>query len=134
MLYALIADAVLTAHLLFILLVGLGGVLAFFWPRLVFVHIPAVCWGAYVSLSGRICPLTPLEQQLRVAAGQQGYADGFIDHYLVALIYPAGLTRSIQIAIGVAVIGVNVVLYGLLLYRWVCTRRREDRRGRSIQG
>lgn len=115
--YALTADAVLLIHLAFILLVACGSVLALAWPRLAFVHVPAACWAAYVSFSGRLCPLTPLEQALRRAAGQAGYSGGFIDHYLMALIYPAGLTRSAQMFIGATVIGVNVVLYAWLVYR-----------------
>lgn len=122
--YALAADAVLVAHLAFIVLVACGGLLAAVWPRLVFVHVPTVCWAAYVSFSGRLCPLTPLEQALRRAAGEAGYSGGFIDHYLMALIYPAGLTRSAQILIGATVVGVNVALYAWLGYR---ARRGRDR-------
>ena len=117
MLYAALADAVLILHLAFILLVACGGVLVLFRPWFALVHLPAVCWGAYVSLAGQICPLTPIEQQWRIAAGQQGYDGGFIDHYLMAVIYPAGLTREVQIAIGIAVIGCNIVLYGLAAAR-----------------
>ncbi|WP_348523034.1 DUF2784 domain-containing protein [Endozoicomonas sp. G2_2] len=73
--------------------------------------------GGYVSLAGQVCPLTPIEQQWRIAAGQRGYDGGFIDHYLMAVIYPAGLTREVQIAIGIAVIGCNIVLYGLAVAR-----------------
>lgn len=123
MFYALLADAVLIGHFLFIVWVACGAVAVNWRPGLVFAHLPAIGWGVYVELSGRLCPLTPLEQQLRRAAGEQGYAGGFIDHYLVALIYPDGLTRSAQIAIGMAVLGFNIAAYAALLYR----RRRKDR-------
>ena len=123
MFYALLADGVLIGHFLFIVWVALGALAVNWRPALVFAHLPAIGWGVYVELSGRLCPLTPLEQQLRRAAGEQGYAGGFIDHYLVALIYPDGLTRSAQIAIGLGVLGLNIVAYTALLYR----RRRKDR-------
>ena len=111
MFYAVAADAVLIVHLAFIVLVVFGGVVSLRWPRFVWVHAPAALWGAYVSLAGRLCPLTPLEQTLRRAAGEQGYAGGFIDHYLLAIIYPEGLTREIQIAIGAGVILLASLLY-----------------------
>lgn len=123
MLHAILADTVLITHLAFILWVALGGIAVIWRPWLALVHLPAVFWGAYVELSGRICPLTPLEQQLRQAAGQQGYSGGFIDHYLIAVIYPTGLTRTHQIAIGAAVVGCNVALYVWVLYQ----RRRRAR-------
>ena len=123
MTYALAADAVLVLHLAFILWMACGGVAALVRPRLAFVHLPAVAWGMYVSLTGRLCPLTPLEQRLRLAAGEQGYAGGFIDHYLIALIYPEGLTRPMQVGIGIALLAFNLCLYGELLYRKKWLRR-----------
>lgn len=121
MFYTLAADAVLFGHLLFIVWVALGAAAVWWRPWLALLHLPAIAWGVYVELSGRLCPLTPIEQQLRHAAGEQGYSGGFIDHYLVAMIYPDGLTRSAQIAIGLAVIALNIVTYAALLYR---SRRR----------
>jgi len=115
--YAIAADAILVVHFLFILFVAAGGLLALRWRRLVYLHVPAVCWGVYVSLSGRFCPLTVVEQSLRSAAGQRGYAGGFIDHYLVAVIYPEGLTRPMQIGIGLVVISINAWVYGYMVYR-----------------
>jgi len=123
MIYAVAADAVLVVHGLFIAWVGLGGVFVMRWPRLAWAHLPALCWGAYVSFTGRLCPLTPIEQSLRIQAGQQGYSGGFIDHYLAALIYPDGLTRSVQIAIGLTLVVFNAAVYGRLLYRQVRSRR-----------
>ncbi|VWX62872.1 conserved membrane hypothetical protein [Burkholderiales bacterium 8X] len=113
----LLADAVLVLHGLFILFVLSGGLLVFRWPRLAWLHLPAVAWGAWVAWAGWICPLTPLENQLRRAAGQAGYQGGFIEHYLVAVIYPEGLTRELQISFGIVVAALNFVAYALMLQR-----------------
>jgi hypothetical protein len=120
--YRLAADAVLAAHLAFVLFVVCGGLLVLRTPRLAWLHLPAVAWAAFVELSGSICPLTPLEVALRRGAGEAGYGGDFVEHYLVALIYPAGLTRELQMAIGAAVVLINLFVYFLL---W---RRRSNRR------
>ena len=122
MLYRLAADAVLAAHLAFVLFVVCGGLLVLRTPRLAWLHLPAVAWGAFVELSGSICPLTPLEVTLRRGAGEAGYGGDFIEHYLVSLIYPAGLTRELQIALGAAALLLNLIVYFIL---W---RRRSIRR------
>ena len=122
---SLLADAVLLLHLAFIVFVALGALLLWRWPRLAWLHVPAVLWGAYAELSGSICPLTPLENRLRALAGEHGYAGGFIEHYLSALIYPQGLTRGAQLAIGTAVLIANLMLYALWLRR---SRRRRGSR------
>jgi len=122
MLYRLAADAVLAAHLAFVLFVVCGGLLVLRTPRLAWLHLPAVAWGAFVELSGSICPLTPLEVTLRRGAGEAGYGGDFIEHYLVSLIYPAGLTRELQMALGAAVLLLNLIVYVIL---W---RRRSIRR------
>jgi hypothetical protein len=122
MLYRLAADAVLAAHLAFVLFVVCGGLLVLRTPRLAWLHLPAVAWGAFVELSGSICPLTPLEVTLRRGAGEAGYGGDFIEHYLVSLIYPAGLTRELQMALGAAVLLLNLIVYFIL---W---RRRSIRR------
>ena len=115
---AVIADLVVLLHLAFILFVVLGGLLVLRWPRLAWLHLPAVLWGTLIELSGRFtCPLTPLEHFLRRAAGSVGYEGGFIDHYLVPLIYPPGLTREIQIALGMLVLAVNAFAYAALIRR-----------------
>jgi len=115
---AVIADLVVLLHVAFILFVVLGGLLVLRWPRLAWLHLPAVLWGALIELSGRmICPLTPLEQSLRHAAGSVGYEGGFIAHYLVPLIYPPGLTREIQILLGILVLVLNSLLYTILILR-----------------
>ncbi|MDH4559221.1 DUF2784 domain-containing protein [Pseudomonas sp. BN417] len=117
MTYRIAADAVLLLHLAFILFVVVGGLLVLQWPRLALLHLPAVVWGATAEFLHLICPLTPLENRLRLAAGEQGYSGGFIEHYLVPLIYPAGLTPGIQLWLGTLVLLLNLVPYGLLLNR-----------------
>ncbi|MCE3265178.1 MAG: hypothetical protein K0R43_4257 [Pseudoduganella sp.] len=117
MLPRLAADAVLLLHLLFILFAVLGAALAFRWPRVAWVHLPAAVWAAAIELAGAICPLTYLENDLRLRAGQQGYAGGFVEHYLLPLIYPAGLTPTVQYVLAGAVVVVNLVLYAWLLWR-----------------
>lgn len=119
MTYRLLADAVLLIHLGFILFVVLGGLLLHRFPRLVWLHLPAVLWGAYAELSGTICPLTPLENRLRELGGQAGYPGGFVEHYLWPLIYPAALTREMQVGIGLVVVSINLVAYV-----WWLRRRR----------
>ncbi len=115
MFYAFAAQAVLLLHLGFIGFVMLGGWLAIRHPAWAAVHLPAAAWGAYVELSGRICPLTVWENALRVRAGQAGYQGGFIEHYLLAIIYPAGLTRTVQLGLAALVIGVNAAVYRRVL-------------------
>ena len=118
MIHRLAADAVLLLHLGFILFVLLGGLLVLRWRWAPLLHLPAAAWGVYVELSGGLCPLTPLENRLRIAAGEAGYTGGFIEHYLLALIYPAGLTHEIQYVLAAIVVGVNG-----LAYAWVWRRR-----------
>lgn len=114
--HGLLADAVLVLHLAFILFVVLGGFLVLRYPRLAWLHLPAVAWGALVEFAGFTCPLTPLENWLRVRGGEGGYTGGFIQHYLVPLVYPGGLTRNAQVLLGALVIGINAVVY-LALWR-----------------
>lgn len=111
------ADAVLLVHLLFIAFVLGGGLLVLRWLRLAWLHLPAAAWGVVVELMHWQCPLTPLENHLRQAAGQAGYQGGFIEHYLVPLIYPAGLTPQIQLWLGVFVLLLNVLIYVGVLWR-----------------
>lgn len=124
----LTADLVVLLHGAFALFVALGGLLVWRWPRLAWPHLPAVAWGALIEFTGGICPLTPLEQHLHQVIGQAGYTGGFIDHYLLTLLYPAGLTREMQWALGAGVLMVNGAVYGLLLGRWA---RAAGRRGQS---
>jgi len=81
------------------------------WPRLLYLHIPAVIWGSMIEFTGGICPLTPLEQRLRLKGGQPIYMDGFIEHYIESVVYPAGLSKEIQILFGVLVIVINLTIY-----------------------
>ena len=111
------ADIVVLLHLAFILFVAAGGLLVLRWPRLAWAHVPAVVWGAMVELAGWVCPLTPLENRLRATAGEAAFAGGFIDQYIMPIVYPAGLTRGMQLTLGAAVIAVNLVVYGSLVFR-----------------
>lgn len=113
MFYRVLADAVLVLHLAFILFVVAGGFAVLRWPRLAWLHLPAVLWGLSIEFFGWYCPLTPLEKALRVAGGEEAWGGGFIAHYLVPLIYPPGLTRGVQFALGGFVLAVNLVAYGL---------------------
>jgi hypothetical protein len=113
----LAADLVVLLHFAFILFVVLGGLVVFRWPRFMWLHMPAAAWGAFVELTGWVCPLTPLENRLRIAAGETGYSGGFIEAYLIPVVYPDSLTRWVQISLGVGVVAINLVLYGLLVAR-----------------
>ncbi|RLE27477.1 MAG: DUF2784 domain-containing protein [Acidobacteria bacterium] len=117
MLLKFAADGVVLLHFVFIIFVVLGGVVAVRQPRLIWFHLPAVIWGAFIEFSGGICPLTPLENRLRIAAGEAGYPGGFIERYLIPVVYPDGLTRWIQISLGVGVVVINLVVYGLMVAR-----------------
>ena len=118
MFFRLAADAVVVVHLLFIVFVLFGGLLVLRWRWLVILHVPALVWGALVEFCHLYCPLTPLENALRSRAGTQGYDGGFIEHYLIPLIYPAGLTSQLQLWLG----GI-VVLCNVLVYSWLASRR-----------
>ena len=118
MLWRMAADALVLVHLSFILFVMLGGLLLLRWPSLIWLHLPAVAWGIVVECLHLGCPLTPWENQLRRMAGQAGYDGGFIEHYLIPLIYPAGLTPQIQIGLGAIVVLVNLAVYTWLIWRW----------------
>jgi hypothetical protein len=117
MLYSLLADFVLILHLMFVPFVLFGGLLALKWPRAIWLHLPAVAWGAFVEFSGWVCPLTPLENWLRKQGGNTGYNSDFIEHYVLPVLYPTGLTREIQIVLGVIVLAVNCAVYGWLWKR-----------------
>lgn len=123
MLASLAADFVVLIHFAFILFVVAGGLLVLRWPRVAWVHLPVAAWGAGIELIGWVCPLTPLENALRRAAGEAGYDVGFIEHYLLPIIYPAGLTRGVQLALGLFVLIVNLAIYAVVL------RRRGQRAG-----
>lgn len=123
MMLQLTADLLVAVHFAFICFVVLGGLLVLKWHSLAWIHIPAAVWGTLVELEGWMCPLTPLEQRFRVAAGEAGYSGSFIEHYLTPLIYPAGLTRDLQLQLGLLVVTINVVIYGWLLATQVRARK-----------
>ena len=123
MFYSLMADAVVVFHLLYIVFVMSGALLALRWRGLILLHLPAVVWGMAVEFLHLYCPLTPLENSLRLKAGIAGYEGDFIGHYLLPLIYPAGLTPRIQIALGTLVLVVNLTAYLLVIQRWRRRRR-----------
>ena len=111
MFYRLLADLVVIFHTSFVLFVVLGGLFALRWPRAAWIHLPAAAWGAWVEFSQTICPLTPLENHLRHLGGQAGYSGGFIEHYLIPILYPAGLNRNVQVVLGIFVLVLNVTVY-----------------------
>jgi len=115
--YAVAADARVVVHLAFIAYVLLGGLLTLRWPKSVWLHGAAVLWAVLVEWTGWICPLTPWEQTLRLRAGGEGYSGGFIEHYLLPILYPAGLTRGVQFVLGSAVLVINAAIYGAVYHR-----------------
>ena len=111
------ADVVLVVHLAFVLFVVLGGLLVLRRPRLAWVHLPVALYGAAIEFIGFTCPLTPLEVWLRRRGGEAGYAGGFVEHYVTAALYPEGLTRTVQLALGAGVLVLNAIVYGVWLRR-----------------
>ena len=122
MLARVLADAVVVAHLAFIVFVLLGGFWVLRRPAVAWLHLPALAWGVYTELTAAVCPLTPLENLLRRAGGEQGYGGTFVDRYVVPVIYPPGLTPALQTVIGAALVLLNVALYALA-WRRVRSRR-----------
>ena len=118
MLWRLLADLLVAFHLCFVLFVVLGGLLALRWPRAAWLHLPAALWGAGIEFVHGICPLTPLENHLRRLGGQAGYTGDFVEHYLMPVLYPAGLTPGIQLGLGAFVVALNVAVYGVVVRRW----------------
>ena len=125
MLYRGLADLVLVSHLMFIVFVVAGGLLALRWWWLPLVHLPAAFWGVYIELSGGICPLTPLENALRRAAGASGYSGSFVEHYVVPVVYPAALSPSLQLVLAGLVVLANMLTYSFVL--WLKFRRSRAR-------
>lgn len=117
MVYQLAADLLLVLHLLFVLFVVFGGLLCLHRVRWAWLHLPALCWGVWIEWSGRICPLTPLENRFRHLAGGAGYSGDFIEHYLLSILYPAGLDRPMQWLLGGLAILVNLIIYGWIFQR-----------------
>lgn len=117
MLYRLLADLVVVVHFGFVLFVVLGGLLALRWPRAAWLHLPAALWGAGIEFAAGICPLTPLENHLRRLGGEAGYSGGFVEHYVLPVLYPDGLTRGVQLGLGVFVLLLNLAVYVIVWRR-----------------
>ena len=110
-----LADGVVLLHVAFVLFAVGGGVAVLRWRRLAWLHVPAVLWAALIELAGWVCPLTPLENHLRAAAGESTYGAGFIEHYVLPVLYPAQLTRELQLGLGLGVLLLNLGVYAWLL-------------------
>jgi hypothetical protein len=119
--YLLVADLLVLLHLGFVAFVVLGALLVLRWPRLVWLHVPCAAWGALIEFAGWVCPLTPLEVRFRQMGGAAGYSGDFIEHYVLPVLYPAQLTRSMQWGLGALVLAVNAIVY------WRLWRRRRHR-------
>ena len=117
--YRILADLVLVMHFAFALFSVLGGLLVLKWRHWAWMHVPAVLWAVIIEFTGGVCPLTPLENWFREVGGVQGYQSSFIEHYILPVIYPVALTRYMQIALGILVLGVNVGIYGWVMCRIV---------------
>jgi Protein of Unknown function (DUF2784) len=113
----MLADLVVVAHFLFVLFVIFGGLLVLRWPKVAYVHLPVAVYGVLIEFIGWVCPLTPLEKRLRESAGQQGYEGGFVEHYILPVLYPSGLTRGVQLVLGALVIGINLAIYTVVVRR-----------------
>lgn len=111
------AELVVALHFAFVLFVILGGLLVIRWPRVIWLHVPAVTWGVLIEFSGWICPLTPLENRLREVRGQRGYQGDFIEHYILPALYPEGLTRSNQLVLGGIAAVLNIAIYAFIFRR-----------------
>jgi hypothetical protein len=111
------ANAIVLIHVVFILFVLFVAWLVLRWKWVAWLHVPAFAWGAAIEFLGAVCPLTPLEQRLRELAGERGYTGGFVDHYIVPVMYPAGLTPAVQLWLGVFVVALNVAIYAFVLAR-----------------
>jgi uncharacterized protein DUF2784 len=121
--YRIAADFVLIVHMAFVVFVVLGGTIVVRWPRVAWAHVPAAIWGALIEFAGWICPLTPIENELRRRAGLEPYQGDFVEQYILPLLYPSHLTRSTQLALGALVVAINAAAY------WHAVRRsKRDRR------
>ena len=124
MMWSLLADGLVVIHFAFTAFVIFGGFLTWKWRWMALVHLPALAWGVWVEVSATICPLTPLENHLRHLAGESGYSGGFLAHYLVAVLYPPGLTWRIQWVLAAVLLAFNAVAYGRPLWQSRAQRTR----------
>ncbi len=127
MFYNFLADLVVVLHSFFVLFVLLGGFLVLWKPSMAWCHLPAVFWAAWLEFSGWICPLTPLENLLRQKGGVSGYDAGFVEHYIVPILYPTSLTRQMQFTLGMIVLSLNIGVYFIVWMRMRKLRRNQDR-------
>ena len=114
--YHLLADLVVIIHLTFVLFSVAGALLVIGWRKIFYLHLPAAVWAAWIEFSGKICPLTPLEKWLRIKGGDAGYSGDFVGHYILSILYPSGLTREVQFILGAVVVGLNIIIYGYILF------------------
>ena len=114
--YHLLADLVVIIHLTFVLFSVAGALLVIGWRKIFYLHLPAAVWAAWIEFSGKICPLTPLEKWLRIKGGDAGYSGDFVGHYILSILYPSGLTREVQFILGGVVVGLNIIIYGYILF------------------
>lgn len=119
MFYSVAADLLVIVHLLFIIFVITGGLSILKWRWMFLLHIPAAVWGAFVEINGLLCPLTPWENKLRMLAGERGYPNSFIEHYLIPVIYPPEITQTMLMFMGVMVIVINLCIYSFVVYRLI---------------
>ena len=114
--YLLFADLVVVIHFVFVLFSVFGALLLIWWRKMIWLHLPAAAWASWIEFSGRICPLTPLENWLRLKGGEYAYSGDFVGHYLLPLLYPQNLTRETQITLGAIVAGINIAIYGYVFF------------------
>ena len=112
--YEFFANLTLIAHLIFILFVVIGGLIFFIFPKIIYMHLPALSWGIYIELTNSVCPLTYLENWFLYKGEFTPYSNNFINNYLIPIIYPEGLTNEIQIYLGISLIVINILIYGLI--------------------
>jgi hypothetical protein len=117
MVYQTLANVVVVIHLSFVIFVVLGAVLTLWRRWIIWLHLPAFLWAVWIEFTGGICPLTPLENWLRIKAGQGGYEGDFVATYLLPVLYPAGLTRNVQLLLAMMIIVINVAIYGSIFYK-----------------
>ncbi len=116
--YRFLTDALILFHFTFVGFVIFGGLLVLRWRRAALVHLPAAAWGVFIEWSGLLCPLTPLENFFRERAGLETYQGGFVNHYVMPILYPDGLTRDTQFALGAMILLINVSVYAIAFTRW----------------
>ena len=116
--FARIADAIVVVHFGFVVFVVVGGFLTWRWRWIILLHGPAALWGTLIEFAGWVCPLTPLENHFRRLAGESGYQGGFIQHHLLQVLYPVDYTLALRVTLGLLVVTLNVLAYGVYLRRW----------------